>query len=96
MCHIFSSLMILCFFLEGNRNYFLNYLTILEVFGSISGLRVNLRKSTILGINTDMDMLQNLATFSECEVGVWPIKYLGIPLGGNPPKVDFWEEILQR
>ena len=45
-------------FLEANRIYFLNYLTILEVFGSISGLRVNLRKSTILGINTDIDMLQ--------------------------------------
>ena len=83
-------------FLEANRNYFLNYLTILEVFGSISGLRVNLGKSVILGINTDVDLLHYMATFSRCEVGVWPIKYLGLPLGGNPRKVDFWELVVTK
>ena len=65
-------------FLKANRNYFLNYLTLLEVFGSISGLRVNLRKSI------DDDLLQNMAAFSGYEVGVWPIKYLGLPSRGNP------------
>ena len=30
------------FFLEANRNYFLNYLKILEAFRSLSGLKLNL------------------------------------------------------
>ena len=83
-------------FMEANCNYFLNYLTILEVFSSISGLRVNLRKSIILGINTDIDLLNYMSTISGCEIGVWPIRYLGLPLGGNPCKVDFWEPMVKK
>ena len=37
-----------------------------------------------------------MATFSECEVGVWPIKCLGLPLGGNPRKVDFWDSVVTK
>ena len=45
---------------------------------------MNLRKNTLLGINADDDLIHNLAALSGCEVGFWPIKYLGLPLGGNP------------
>ena len=82
--------------MEANCDYFLNYLAIVEVFSSISGLRVNLRKSIILGINTDGDLLHNLSTLSGCEVGVWPIRYLGLPLGGNSRKIDFWEPVVNK
>ena len=74
-------------FVEANLNYFLNYLSLLEAFGSISGLRVTLKKSIILGINTDMYLLQNMANLSGCEVGEWPTKYLGLALGGNHRKI---------
>ena len=83
-------------FMEPNHNVFLNVLRLLEVFGSVSGLRVNLTKSTLLGINIDDDLLQNLALLSSCEVGVCPIKYLGLPLGGNPRKQDFWEPVVSK
>ena len=83
-------------FLEASHNVFLNILRLLEVFGSVSGLQVNLSKSTLLGINIDDDMLQNLASLSGCEVGAWPIKYLGLPLGGNPWKLDFWEPVVSK
>ena len=33
---------------------------------------------------------------SECDVGAWPIKYLGLPLGGNPRKIDFWESMVNK
>lgn len=26
----------------------------------------------------------------------WPIKYMGIPLGGNPLKISFWEPVLSK
>ena len=83
-------------FMEANHSVFLNFFRLLELFGSVSGLRVNLRKSTLLGINIDDDMLQNLASFSRCEVGAWPIKYLGLPLGDNPQKLDFWEPVVSK
>ena len=76
-------------FMEANHSYFLNFLRILEVFRSCSGLRVNLSKSTLLGINTNVVLIQDLADLSGFELGDWPIKYLGLPLGGNPRRIDF-------
>ena len=55
-----------------------------------------MRNSIILGINTDDDLIHSMSTLSGCEVGVWPIKYLGIPLGGNPRKVDFCEPVVNK
>ena len=49
--------------MEANHGVFLNFLRLIDVFGSVSGLRVNLKKSTLLGINIDEGMLQNLASF---------------------------------
>ena len=51
-------------------------------------------KSVLLGINMEEDSLSNAANSTRCTVGSWPIKYLGLPLGGNPLKADFWEPVL--
>ena len=84
------------FFMEADHNNFLNLLQILETFRSFSGLRVNLGTSTLLGINTDRVLLQELATLLGCELGDWPIRYLGLPLGGNPRKIDFWDPVVTK
>ena len=49
-----------------------------------------------MGINTEDDLLHNMATLSGCEVEIWPIKYLGLPLGGNPRKIDFWDLVVNK
>ena len=84
------------FFMEAKPNVFLNYLKPLEAFGSVSRLRVNLKKSSLLGINIDEEMIQHWASFSGCKVGLWPIKYLGLPLVGNPRKIDFWDSVVSK
>ena len=84
------------FFMEAKPNVFLNYLKPLEAFGSVSRLRVNLKKSTLLGINIDEEMIQHWASFSGCKVGLWAIKYLGLPLVGNPRKIDFWDSMVSK
>ena len=53
-------------------------------------------KSTLLDINTDPVLLQELATLTDYELGDWPIKYLGMPLGGNPRKIDFWDPVVTK
>lgn len=57
---------------------------ILKIFSMVSGLKINMGKSTFLGINLDEDFIFYLAANMGCSVGSWPIKYLGLPLGGNP------------
>ena len=41
---------------------------ILLVFGRLSGLRINLNKSTLLGINIRQDQTARLASLLECAV----------------------------
>lgn len=31
-----------------------------------------------------------------CEVGRWPIKYLGMPLSGNPKSVSFLDLVVEK
>ena len=84
------------FFMKADHVYFLNFLRLLEVFRSLSDLRINLSKSILLDINTDSVLLQELATLSGCDLGEWPIKYLGLPLGGNPQMIDFWDLVVTK
>ncbi|KAH9734302.1 reverse transcriptase domain-containing protein [Citrus sinensis] len=62
----------------------------------VSGLKINLRKSSIVGINFQDQKLIDLASSVGCEIGNWPLKYLGLPLGGNCGKADFWAPVLEK
>lgn len=54
---------------------------IIQLFSSMLGLRVNLEKSSLLGINVDIQRVQAMADAIGCKAEECPIKYLGIPLG---------------
>ena len=72
------------FFLESDGSSFKNLSVLLALFCSVSGLKINMSKSTILGVGVDDDIVSSVAESVGCEVGAWLIKYLGLPLGGNP------------
>lgn len=57
---------------------------ILKFFSVCSGLQINMGKSTIVGINVKPSLVQEFASSLGCEMGEWPLKYLDLPLGGNP------------
>ena len=59
-------------------------------------LKINFEKSTLLGINLEEDEVGNLEDLVECSVGVWPTKYLGLPLGDNPTRKTFWEPVVTK
>ncbi|RVW90069.1 putative ribonuclease H protein [Vitis vinifera] len=67
--------------------------SLLLAFGHISGLKVNLDKSNIYGINLDQAHISRLAETLECKASGWPILYLGLPLGGNPRAGGFWDPL---
>ena len=70
--------------------------SLLLVFGHISGLKVNLDRSSIYGINLDQAHLSRLAEMLDCKASGWPILYLGLPLGGNPKACGFWDPVIER
>ena len=69
--------------------------SLLLVFGQISGLKVNLDKSNLFGINLDQNHLSRLALMLDCKASGSPILYLGLPLGGNPWAGGFWDPVIE-
>lgn len=74
------------FFMDGKEDYFFNTIRILMECSWLVGLKVNMGKSLLLGINMDLEAMEDLASSIRCSTGVWPMSYLGLPLGGNPRK----------
>ena len=61
----------------------------MDFFCAFSSLNINLRKSSIVGINFQDQKLIDLASLVGCEIENRPLKYLRLPLGGKPKKADF-------
>ena len=70
--------------------------SLLLVFEHISGLKVNLDKSSIYDINLDHVHLSRLAEMLNCKAFSWPILYPGLPLGGNPKTCGFWDPVIEK
>ena len=60
----------------------MNLHCILIWFQAVSGLRVNLTKSFILSVG-HLDNIQLLAGVLGCKIDVFPVTYLGLPLGAK-------------
>ncbi|KAJ9709585.1 hypothetical protein PVL29_001188 [Vitis rotundifolia] len=84
------------FFSSTREEDLLTLKSILLVFGHISGLKVNLDKSNIFGINLGQNHLHRLAELLDCKASGWPILYLGLPLGRNPKSGGFWDPVIER
>ena len=77
------------FFSNTREEDMLTLKSVLIVFRHISGLKVNLDKSNIYGINLEQNHLSRLAELLDCKASGWPIPYLGLPLGRNPKACGF-------
>ncbi|GAU27449.1 hypothetical protein TSUD_161350 [Trifolium subterraneum] len=62
----------------------------------MSGLKVNFNKSILVGVNIPDSWLGEAASALCCKVGKIPFLYLGLPIGGDPRRLSFWEPVLAR
>lgn len=44
-------------------------------------MRVNHAKSSMVGIHVEEPWISRLASIIGCKVDIWPLNYLGLPLG---------------
>jgi hypothetical protein len=70
--------------------------SILRCFELISGLKVNVFKSRLVGLNIPNDLLASLAHFLNCCFGSLPFPFLGIPLGGNSRSPGIWTPVIEK
>lgn len=62
----------------------------------MSGLKVNFHKSLFVGINISDSWMAEAAAVLSCKVGKIPFMYLGLPIGGNPRRLSFWDPIMNH
>lgn len=58
----------------------------------VSGLKINFHKSKLA---TEQET-RRLAGLLNCRIMKIPITYVGLPVGGNPRRISFWEPVLAK
>ncbi|MFS7913005.1 putative RNA-directed DNA polymerase [Helianthus anomalus] len=72
-----------------------NVIRILHGFHICSGLRINLHKSSIMGVGVSDSEVLSLATSCGCKAKSFPVKYLGIPVGANMNRLSNWAAVIE-
>ena len=80
---------------DSFRNVF-TIKTILRCFKLVFGLKINFHKSKLAGINVDRFTLETYAKTLNCNTMRILFKYLGLEVGGNPRKVQFWKPVVNK
>ncbi|GJW12971.1 RNA-directed DNA polymerase, eukaryota, reverse transcriptase zinc-binding domain protein [Tanacetum coccineum] len=78
---------------ESNINSLVH---VLECFNLVSGLKINMRKSKILGVHVKSDKVNMAAMKLGCLVLKAPFLYLGSMVGGVMSKANAWSEVVDR
>jgi len=69
---------------------------ILRSFELVSGLRVNFHKSRVGAVGiSELDLLVYFKCLNSRKMDL-PFKYLGMPIGGNPKRCEFWNLVVKK
>lgn len=60
----------------------------------VSGLKVNIIKSLLVGIDINQSWFEEVASVLNCKVGTLPFKYFGLPIGGDPRIEAMWKPVV--
>ncbi|PNX89544.1 ribonuclease H, partial [Trifolium pratense] len=69
--------------------------TILRGFELVSGMKINFVKSKLYGINVGERFLEAAANFLLCKSESIPFKFLGLPVGANPRRLNTWKPVVE-
>lgn len=78
--------------IEGARNLKL----LLYVYELMAGLKINFHKSEVLTVNDEDNWAATYAEIFNCQIGTFPIKYLGVPVSPSRLHVIDWLPLLER
>ncbi|GMI70466.1 hypothetical protein HRI_000715900 [Hibiscus trionum] len=86
----------LIFFTGASISELLNIKRVLRLFEVTAGLQLNLGKCILFDINVEAATLSELAFRLGCSVGLFPVDYLGMPLGPKRNSRALWEPIINK
>uniref|UniRef100_A0A453DWC1 Reverse transcriptase domain-containing protein n=1 Tax=Aegilops tauschii subsp. strangulata TaxID=200361 RepID=A0A453DWC1_AEGTS len=73
-----------------------NLKLLLYMFEMMSGLKINFQKSEILTVGGDESIIREYAELFNCDIGSFPIKYLGMPVSYTNLRTSDWEFIIVK
>ncbi|GJZ78702.1 RNA-directed DNA polymerase, eukaryota [Tanacetum coccineum] len=73
-----------------------NLVCLLQCFYMVSGLKINVHKSKILGVNVLDEEVSSMALVLGCGVAKLPMMYLGVPIGCNMRRCVNWKRVVQK
>ncbi|XP_026396756.1 uncharacterized protein LOC113291436 [Papaver somniferum] len=82
-------------FLDAKEEEVENLLIILQIFEAMTGLKVNLSKSSTLSVGAD-DKIQEMAEILNCGIEQLPLKYLGLQVGANSRNASIWDVVIEK
>ncbi|XP_026396127.1 uncharacterized protein LOC113290761 [Papaver somniferum] len=82
-------------FLDGKEKGAENLVLVLQIFESITGLRVNFNKSSVISIGAD-HKIEDIARILNCKIEKLPLKFLGLAVGANARCVDIWDVVIEK
>ncbi|XP_017974454.1 PREDICTED: uncharacterized protein LOC18601081 [Theobroma cacao] len=69
---------------------------VLRVFQSMSALKINFAKSSLTGIDMELEVMEEWANLVGCGRDSLPTSYLGLPLGVNHRSQQLWRPVIQK
>ena len=83
-------------FMEHDIEKSTNLKLLLYIFEMMSGLKVNFLKSEILMVGGDAQVTKAYADLFNCDIGQFPLKYLGMPVSFTTLRNSDWEFIVSK
>ncbi|GJS18930.1 leucine-rich repeat-containing protein [Tanacetum coccineum] len=81
---------------EWSENNIATLVHVLDCFHKVSGLKINMNKSKIMGTHVDHDKVSRATNKLGCQILKAPFLYLGSYVGGNMNRLKSWDDIINR
>ncbi|KAJ0434139.1 putative RNA-directed DNA polymerase [Helianthus annuus] len=79
-----------------SKRNILNLKRILRCLYLVSGLKVNMKKSNLMGVGVDDAAVDLMAKEVRCQPGSLPFTFLGLPIGENMKRIKPWKPIIDK
>jgi len=82
--------------IKDNIDVARNMKVLLYLYEMMSGLKINFSKSEVLLINGDDEKQIQYAELFSCQIGRFPIRYLGVPVSASRLHVCDWAPLIDK
>jgi hypothetical protein len=73
-----------------------NMKLLLYLYELMSGLKINFSKSEVVVINGNDELHDKYSELFNCQIGIFPLKYLGVPVSPGRLRVKDWNTLVEK